>query len=94
MNQHISVVKAEYLEAYKVVIFFSDGTSGMVDFEKFLNDNPHPCWNKYKLITNFKKFRIEAGNLVWGKDWDLIFPVAALYHGDLSITCDTEIIMH
>lgn len=37
--------------------------------------NPTKNW----LDKNFKKFKIEYGNVVWGKDWDMIFPVYDLY---------------
>jgi hypothetical protein len=33
------------------------------------------------VVDAFKKFRIENGNLVWGKDWDMIFPLYDLYPG-------------
>jgi hypothetical protein len=32
----------------------------------------------------FQSFRIENGNLVWGKDWDLIFPIDGLYRGEAA----------
>jgi hypothetical protein len=88
MKKHITVVRAEYVDSYKVNIFFSDGTNRIVDFENFLKDNPHPCNDKYLIKTNFRKFKIDAGNLVWGKDWDIIFPVQALYLGNLKLNCN------
>lgn len=36
---------------------------------------------KYLDPKKFKKFTIENGNLVWGKNWDLIFPIELLYAG-------------
>ena len=83
----ISVVKAEYLNSYKLKITFSDHTVREVDFGSFLSDNPHPQWDKYRNIKLFKKFKIENGNLVWGKDWDLVFPVSNLYAGNLMEPC-------
>ena len=50
----------------------------------FLETHSHPQFNKYKKINNFKKFKIENGNVVWGKDWDMIFPVFDLYNGLLN----------
>ena len=29
----------------------------------------------------FKRFKLEMGNVVWGRNWDLIFPISALYEG-------------
>jgi hypothetical protein len=83
----ILVTGATYIQAYKVKIEFSDNTFRVIDFEPFLKENPHPQWDKYKNIDNFKKFKIENGNLVWGRNWDLIFPVSGLYTGNLLEHC-------
>jgi hypothetical protein len=83
----ILVTGATYIQAYKVKIKFSDNTSRVIDFEPFLKGNPHPQWDKYKNVDNFKKFKIENGNLVWGRNWDLIFPISGLYTGNLLEHC-------
>ena len=33
---------------------------------------------------NFKRFKIENGNIVLGNNWDMIFPVYDLYNGKLK----------
>jgi hypothetical protein len=83
----ILVTGASYIQAYKVKIEFSDNTFRVIDFEPFLKENRHPQWDKYNNIDNFKKFKIENGNLVWGRNWDLIFPVSGLYTGNLLENC-------
>ena len=83
----ILVTGATYIHAYKVKIEFSDNTFRVIDFEPFLKENPHPQWDKYNNIDNFKKFKIENGNLVWGRNWDLIFQVSGLYTGNLLENC-------
>ena len=80
----LAVTNAEYLIDHQLKIGFSDGTSQIVDFGPFLIHHPHPQHNKYRRLTNFKKFRIERGNVVWGKDWDLVFPVSELHKGSIS----------
>ncbi len=77
----ISVTNAEYLSGYKIKIHFNDSNEQIVDLENFFSTHSHPQYNKYKNPEFFKKFKIESGNLVWGKDWDLIFPVYDLYRG-------------
>lgn len=77
----MEVANAKYLSGYKVLIRFSDKTEKEIDFEPFLNHNPHPQYDKYRQISRFRKFKVERGNIVWGKDWDLIFPVQELYEG-------------
>jgi Protein of unknown function (DUF2442) len=83
----INVTGATYLQAYKIKIEFSDNTFRVIDFEPFLKENPHPQWAKYNSISHFKKFKIVNGNLVWGHNWDLIFPVYGLYTGNLLEHC-------
>ncbi|HLG33877.1 MAG TPA: DUF2442 domain-containing protein [Bacteroidia bacterium] len=79
----ISIINAEYLNDYKLKLFFNDGTSRIVDFKSFLAHNSHPQYDKYKHRSLFKKFKIVMGNIVWGRDWDLIFPVYDLYKGKI-----------
>ena len=77
----ISIKEAKYASAFKLEIIFNDGNKKTVDFGDFLQSHSHPQFNKYKKINNFKRFKIENGNIVWGKDWDMIFPVYDLYKG-------------
>lgn len=79
----VSIVKAEYLDGLRLKLFFDDSTFRIVDFENFLSKHPHPQYNKYKNAARFKQFNLVMGNLVWGKDWDLVFPVYDLYRGKI-----------
>ena len=81
----IQVEKASYLEGFKVEIHFSDQSKKVVDFGDFILKHPHPTHDKYKDPKLFKKFKIEAGNIVWGENWDLIFPVSQLYKGRIKM---------
>ncbi|GGN00427.1 hypothetical protein GCM10010967_38320 [Dyadobacter beijingensis] len=78
------VVDAQYISDYKIRISFSDLTQQVVDFGPFLAEHPHLQYDKYKNPAHFKKFKIESGNIVWGKDWDLIFPIDQLHAGKIS----------
>ena len=80
----ISVSKAAYVDGYRVEVMFNDCKRRVVDFGNFLNKHSHPQYNKYKKPENFKKFSFEKGNIVWGKDWDMIFPVYDLYRGKIE----------
>ena len=80
----IQVEKAKYIDGYKVEIVFNDKTIKIVDFGNFILKNPHPTNDKYRDIQKFKKFKIEAGNIVWGDNWDLIFPVSQIYRGKIK----------
>ena len=67
----------------KVRVLFNDGTNQTVDFGPFLAERPHPQYNKYLDVEQFKTFSVEMGNLVWGENWDLIFPIEQLYQGKI-----------
>jgi len=82
--QTIKVEKATYIDGYKVELKFNDETTQTVDFEIFIANNPHPVHDKYKDIQLFKQFKIESGNIVWGENWDLIFPITQLYRGKIK----------
>ncbi|KQS31352.1 DUF2442 domain-containing protein [Dyadobacter sp. Leaf189] len=84
MTLTLTVTGADYLSDYRLLVKFSDNTEKVIDFEDFLTYNSHPQFDKYKDLKHFRKFKIERGNVVWGKDWDLIFPVEQLYSGKLK----------
>jgi len=84
MTLTINVTAAEYLSDYKILVKFNDSTQQILDFEDFLMANPHPQHDIYRNKEHFKRFKIEKGTLVWGEDWDLIFPVEQLHAGHIQ----------
>jgi Protein of unknown function (DUF2442) len=81
---NIAVKNATYLDGYRISIAFNNGKSKIVDFADFITHNNKEVVSKYKNLAYFKKFKIEDGNIVWGKNWDLIFPVWELYKGKIN----------
>ena len=81
--KEIFVKKAHYLNDYKVQIIFNDKKKKVIDFGEFLQTHRHSVFNKYKRIENFKKLKIDERNIVWGENWDLIFPIDQLYAGKM-----------
>ena len=79
MARQLYIQQANYISELKVELKFNDGTIRNVDFSNFLLNHPHPQYNKYLKPANFKKFYIENGNIVWGKNWDLMIPIENLY---------------
>ena len=67
-----------------VHLTFSDNTVQTVNIGDFIRRHPHPQYNKYLDPKKFKRFTIENGNIVWGKNWDLIFPIEQLYSGFIA----------
>jgi uncharacterized protein YbbC (DUF1343 family) len=56
----IQVIKALYVDGYKVEIEFSDTTVQTIDFGPFLQKHPHPQYNKYPDTQLFKQFFIPS----------------------------------
>ena len=83
MSSNIHIIKAEDMGNLQVLIYFSDNKQQTVDIGDFIRQHPHPQYNKYLDPDKFKKFSIENGNIVWGKNWDLIFPLEQLYIGKI-----------
>lgn len=80
----IQIISAENVGNLSVRLSFSDNTSRVVDIGSFIRRHPHPQYNKYLAPTKFSQFAIEHGNIVWGKNWDLMFPIEQLYAGTLQ----------
>lgn len=78
------VTHAEYVEDLKLRIFFNDGTAQVVDFKPFILNHPHPQYNRYIEPRYFKRYTIKHGNVVWGKNWDMIFPIEQLHRGEVA----------
>ena len=80
----INVIKAKYVKDLILDITFNDGTVQRIDFAPPLDRIRVPEYQKWKRPGYFKKFYIAGGNLAWGKDWDIIFPVDQLYNNDIK----------
>ena len=81
---NLEVKNATYLDGYRLSIAFSDGKNKVVDFSQFITHTNKQALAKYKDVSNFKKFKVEHGNVVWGRNWDLIFPIHELYRGKIN----------
>ena len=75
------ITHAESSGNLTVSLHFSDNTTQMVNIGDYIRRHPHPQYNKYMDPKKFKRFTIENGNIVWGKNWDLVFPIEQLHTG-------------
>lgn len=78
----LKISHVEYLGNYSLKFLFSDGKESTIDFKPFLSSAGHPEVKKYLNPKFFRNFSFEAGDFMWG-DFDLIFPVADLYSGEI-----------
>lgn len=82
---NLTIVKSEYVDNYIIRFSFSDGTINDVDFGNYLYKHPHPQYDKYRDLSKFKQYKIDShGDIYWGKNGDLMFPVENLYFNNLE----------
>lgn len=56
------VVNAEYIDQYKILISFNDGTQGEVDFYPELEGE---IFEPLKDLNFFRRFHIAGGTIAW-----------------------------
>ncbi len=78
----ISITKAEYLEEYKIQIYFSDGVEKAIDFSNFLLNARNPMSRKYLDEKEFKNYSIVYGDIIWN-DYEMCFPIWDLHEGTI-----------
>ena len=79
----LKIVSARYKNDYTVELVFSDKRKRSVKFGSFLQKSRHSTVRGYLRKDRFKNFHLDAGNIVWGEKWDLIFPIEQLYNGKI-----------
>ena len=77
------ITNAIAVDDLKVILTFSDNTTQVVNVGEFIRRYPHPQYNKYLDTRKFRRFTIENGNIIWGKNWDLMFPIEQLHSGSI-----------
>jgi hypothetical protein len=60
---YFDVKEARYAGKYQMQLQFEDGSSGVVDFRRFMEEGT--VLSKLKDPTLFKNFSIEYGTIVW-----------------------------
>ncbi|MCX6271284.1 MAG: DUF2442 domain-containing protein [Bacteroidetes bacterium] len=78
----ISIIKADYLEDYKIKFSFSDGIERIIDFSDFLQKAKNPMTKKYLDKEQFKRFSLLHGDIIWS-DYELCFPIWDLHEGEI-----------
>lgn len=83
--RYLKIEKAIYEGDLKVKLFFNDSITRIIDFGTWIRNNPHPQYNRYLNERTFKKFYIDdVGNIAWGKNRDLYFPIEDLHDGHIA----------
>lgn len=81
MSDRLYITEALDLRGLKVQLVFSDGSDSIVDVGDYIRRHPHPQYNKYLDSKKFRTFTLDGGDIIWGSNWDMIFPIEQLYEG-------------
>ena len=65
------VIRANYVEGYKIELEFDDGKRGIVDLSKYLEKGG--IFERFKDIDFFRNFSVneDLGTLTWGDEADV-----------------------
>jgi len=82
----IWVTQAQYLDGYRIRVAFNDGSTGVVDLEETIANDPRPIFRAVQPMDAFRRFRVEMDTIVWDNGLDL----APEYLQRLAVEQDTS----
>ena len=80
----LKIIQAKATDNLCVELIFNDKSRQCINVGAFIKSHPHPQYNRYLDEEEFKKFSLDDGNIVWGEDWDLVFPIEQLHAGYIA----------
>ena len=76
--ESVTVESAKYINDFSIAISFSSGFIKIVNFFPLFEMYAKGINLKYFALEKFKKFIVKNGNIYWGRNEDLIFPISSL----------------
>lgn len=80
MNKTID--RIEHVHGHVLRFHFSNGHSTEVDFKPWIASLPTEEEQTYLKPSKFKKYSNHLGHAIMWGEYDIIFPLEAVYHGD------------
>ena len=74
----MSIEAAEHVSDFQIRLLLSNGKSRVVDFLPLFSKQVKGEYTKYFAPERFKKFIVKNGNIYWGRNEDVIFPLQLL----------------
>lgn len=90
-DEKIAVSAAVYLKDFEILLNFDNGEQRIVNFLPLFSKLSGE-YLKYSQMRNFKRFIVKNGNISWGKNEAVIFPVSNLISGNFSKKQKDEIL--
>ena len=66
----LNIVKADYINDFKVKVLFNDGLEKIVDLKEYIYAKKHPFFQPLKKVEEFKKFHVHR-TLIWDNGADI-----------------------
>ncbi len=79
-EEALLITHAFYLGNHTLLLQFSNGIQKRLDFLPLLRQYAKGDYATYLNKEKFKRFILANGNISWGKNEDIIFPVLFLYN--------------
>jgi len=77
----LTITSIEPVRGHVLRFRFSDGHSNEVDFKPWMARLPTEEEQTYLKPTKFKKYSNHLGHAIMWGEYDIIFPLEAVYHG-------------
>lgn len=77
-KESIAITSARYVHDFTIDLSFTNGKTNLFDFLPLFQEHVKGENIKYFAPQSFKKFIIKNGNIYWGRNEDIIFPLYIL----------------
>ena len=91
-EENINVLAGRYVGDFSIAITFSSGIIRLVNFLPLFEKYVKGDHLKYFAPERFKKFIVKNGNIYWGRNEDIIFPVDNLLKSPATAVIPDEIL--
>jgi hypothetical protein len=88
-QKNLVVQSAKYVQDFLIAIVFTNGKTKLVDFLPIFHKYVKGDNLKYFAPQNFKKFIVKNGNIYWGRNEDVIFPISLLLNYQENVDEET-----
>lgn len=85
----IGIKSAKYVQDFVIALSFTNGKTRLVDFLPLFHRHVKGDNLKYLAPQNFKRFIAKKGNIYWGRNEDVIFPVSILLENENDLAEET-----
>lgn len=90
-DKKIVIIAASYLKDFEILLYLNNGEQIITNFLTLFS-KLSGAYAKYNQLNNFKKFIVKNGNIFWGENEDVIFPVSDLHRAKFSKKPKDEIL--